>query len=213
MKTSEYVRKSHNKQLIKNFQIGNIELFCVGNVDPNYIKNLLSKVPKRMLRKIDTVYYGENVSGEGKSGFYDSGCLYLNSVYNEQLQKTIFHELSHAFEQEVREQALQDKSLSREFLFKRNMLYTNLFDFGYNKINKETFQTLSYDKDFDEFLNSLDDNFFQNIFPTKYSSTSLNEYVAVGFELYFTKNKKELLNFPELYKFIKEFESLTKGVN
>lgn len=206
----EYLQNKKKPKIteIKNF--GQIAVYGI-DANPNDVVAILSKIHKKLLKNIEVVYYGEVGLESGKTGLCTSGMLYLSDKYPEQLEETILHELCHSLEETLRSHIEDRDELKKEFLFKRHQLYANLYDAGYRNLRKEWFDTTSFDKTFDDLLfenigTEVVLQYTNGLFPTTYSCSSINEYVACGFELYFSNQKQSLKNCPELLKYNQEIE-------
>ncbi len=205
-------RKVRNQMTSVN--IGGIDVFGI-DANPNEMKAYLSKVNKKLLKSIDTVYYGtvEFLEKENKTGLYRDGCLYLSNKKPDEIIKTIFHELSHSLEARVRDEVETRSELVDEFTKKRLEYFKRLYDSGYTKLKREDFMQITFDPVLDQVLATIDENDNKmaaiGVFPTVYSATSIEEYVAGGFEVYYAGNKFNLGKLcPNLYGFIKEVEGL-----
>ncbi len=211
MKSEREYIKSRNKPKIteiKNF--GNISVYGI-DAKADDVLAVLKSIHKKLLKNIEIVYYGNVGLEDGKTGLCSGEMLYLSDKYPEQLQKTILHELCHSLEKTLRSDIEDRDELKKEFLGKRRQLFTALYDAGYQNLRKEWFDTVSFDKTFDDLLfdnigTEIVSQYTQKIFPTPYSCSSLNEYVACGFELYFSNGKTLLKSCPELLRYNQEIE-------
>ena len=205
-------RTTRNK--LTSVNIGGIDVFGI-DANPADIRPYLAKVNKKLLRNVDTIYFGtvNFLEKEGKTGLHRDGCLYLSDKQPEEILPTILHELSHSLEQLVRNELPNRSDLTSEFSKKRADLYKKLYDGGYTNLKREQFMKTSFDPELDETLATIDQGDLRRatngIFPTSYSATSIEEYVAGGFESFYAGNKFNLSKIcPNLYNFIKEIEGL-----
>jgi hypothetical protein len=205
-------RATRNK--LTSVEIGGIEVYGI-DANPAEIRPYLSKVNKKLLRNVDTIYYGtvEFLEEQGKTGLYRDGCLYLSNKNTQEILPTIMHELSHSLERLVRNELPDRKDLIEEFTKKRLDLFKKLYDAGYTRFSREQFMQTSFDPKLDELLAAIDQNDLRlatnGVFPTAYAATSIEEYVAGGFESFYAGNKFNLgKNCPALYNFIREIEGL-----
>lgn len=206
-------RATRNRMTSVN--IAGLDVFGI-DANPSDLRPYLSKINRKLLRNVDTVYYGtvDFLEKEGKTGLYRDGCLYISDKNPTEILPTILHELAHSLENLVRDELAGRSDLVSEFTKKRVELFRRLYDAGYTRLDREKFMKTTFDPELDELLAGIDqDNLSRaanGIFPTSYSSTSIEEYVAGGFEIYYAGNNKFNLskNCPNLYNFIKEIEGL-----
>lgn len=206
-------RATRNKMTSVN--ISGLDVFGIDS-NPADLKPYLSKINRKLLRNVDTVYYGtvDFLEKEGKTGLYRDGCLYISDKKPSEILPTVLHELAHSLEETVRGELSSRAELLSEFTKKRIELFRRLYDAGYTRLNREQFMKTTFDPELDELLAGIDQDDLGRatlgVFPTPYSSTSIEEYVAGGFEIYYAGANKFNLskNCPNLYNFIKEIEGL-----
>ena len=179
-------------------------------VDLGYITQVIeSLVPRYMLSLIDAIYVGRFSFFEERniSALYDDRAIYVNSDQDDQesILDDIVHEISHALEENFKDEIYSDSSIEEEFLGKRVRLRSLI---KYHNYDIETYDFLN-----PEYSEKLDSFFYQvvgypilnalteGLFASAYGATSLREYFANGFEEYVLGDRKYLNNIsPKLYQ-------------
>ena len=143
------------------------------------------------------------------NAFYDSGTICITNIQDDSrdMLDDLIHEYAHSLEEPHGMLIYGDFKVKSEFIEKRNMLHSILWQSGI-KSPKALFSNIDYDKDFDDFLYKKVGydklaGYCKGIFLTPYSVTSLREYFATGFaEFFLHANEHEYLNklSPQLYK-------------
>lgn len=163
------------------------------------LKMVESKVPKHLLRDVDSIYIGKYEALEKRQvdSIFVNGSILItnNQPSEEELFKTIIHEIAHAAEELASNFIYADGDLSREFIAKRKTLY-NLLKDDY-ELNKKDFLSINFSQSFDDlaYKEIGYDNLgviTNGLFISPYACTSLREYFANGFENYFTIDDREL---------------------
>lgn len=226
MSNVKYIKDSLNKSNKKNreyFLYSNIPVLIKDyiideNIDLVKVLNLIqNNIPKKLFTNLDIIYIGQFPELEAKNveSVYMDGAIYLsnNIIDEENLYKSIIHELAHNLEEFYQEQIYADEKIISEFIDKRKTLRrilesNNLF------CKPLLYLKLEFDEEFDNFLYktvgydklSL---ITANIFLSPYASTSLREYFSNGFEYYFSDINPEFYKklCPKLYS---KISSLTK---
>jgi hypothetical protein len=226
MGSIEYIKSSVNKAKKNNreyFLFNNIPVMIkdfISNDEINLVK-ILKKVeqniPKSLFSNLDAIYVGQfpELDAKNVESVYMDGAIYLsnNQIDEENLYKSIIHELAHNLEEYYQEDIYGDEKIISEFINKRKSLCSILES---NKLfcNPILYLKLEFDEQFDSFLYktvgydrlSL---LTTNIFLSPYAATSLREYFSNGFEHYFSDIRPEYFNklCPKLYF---KISSLTK---
>ena len=122
----------------------------------------------------------------------------------------IIHEFAHSIEAWAGMEIYGDSTIKYEFLAKREILFKQLSQLGYENLHLKDFLDTEYSKNFDFFLyksvgyDKLD-IITVGLFPTSYSVTSIREYFAMGFEEYLYGDRRNLKEVsPSLYNKIEQ---------
>tara|TARA_R110000824_G_scaffold104031_3_gene246922 strand:+ start:290 stop:958 length:669 start_codon:yes stop_codon:yes gene_type:complete len=185
------------KKLKDSWSLNGIQLFIKDKL-PNHIEldvvieYIMSRIPFHMMKGIDIIYIGEfeEMNIRDINAYFEDGAIYLTNVQDNEMDiiDDIIHEIAHAVEREY-SNLIYTGFLEREFLAKRERLYSMLIAEGYN-ISPVFKVKTEYDRDIDEFLykeigyEKLD-NLVNGLFISAYASTSLSEYFARGFEEFY----------------------------
>ena len=199
-----------------HFTIGDIEVFVKNEIEnenvsvKNVINLVVRKIPKHLLRNVDSIYVGQFsfLNSKNYEAAYENSSIFVTNVQdNEQdMADDIIHEIAHSIEEIYSRYLYSDQTLANEFKRKRKQLHQILMNKGYD-IQKQVFMNLDYDQKLDEFLYSTVGyqaltTLSSTIFHSPYASTSLNEYFADGFEAFYMNDDIPKLKriSPELYK-------------
>ena len=122
----------------------------------------------------------------------------------------LVHEVAHSVEEVYQDQIYGDGSLEREFLIKREKLWTLLSNKGF-KLDLKKYLNPKYTREFDLYLYRdvgypLLSSMAVNVFYSPYAATSLREYFATGFEAFFLREEIPRLKTisPILYNILSE---------
>lgn len=176
------------------------------------VRIIFSKIPRIMRKNVKSIQVG-NFSFLNKrnvQAIYKKGVVYVTNQQNnnKDLVSDIVHEISHAFES-TNEQALYSDNLIRsEFLEKRRTLFRNLKANNLLPTNftEDDFLKTEYSIKFDELLYQKIGyeklwNFTKGIFASPYGATSLREYFANAFEIFFVDDIDIIRKVsPQVYK-------------
>lgn len=181
------------------------------------IQDLKETLPSVCFRNLDYIVLGEFSYGKQKDykAFYVDKKIYIDSSskVNEELKSTITHEFAHHLENTIPELIYEDSELVNEFKDKRQTLQNKL-----RKTNKKPnldFDNIHYNQELDYyFYEELGYDFLSrftyNLFSSPYSATSIREYFAIGFEIYFTKNNSNDILFQTCPKLEQKLMELSK---
>lgn len=176
------------------------------------LKELESKIPKRLLDDVDSIYIGtyEPLENRQIDSMYINGSILISNKHSseKELFGTFVHEFAHAIEEAHKDLIYSDGQIAREFLAKRKMMYNLLKDDF--KLNKNAFLDINFNQQFDDFAYKTVG--YQNLgvltnglFISPYACTSIREYFANGFEHFFLNETSELKQkCPNLFRKIKE---------
>ena len=181
------------------------------------LKRIEKNVPKKLFHNLDTIYVGRfpELDARNVESVYMDGAIYLsnNQLDEDNLYKSIVHELAHNLEEYYQEEIYSDERIISEFIDKRKNLRRILES---NKLfcNPVLYLKLEVEEEFDNFLYKTVGYdklamLTANIFLSPYAATSLREYFSNGFEHYFSDINPEYFNklCPKLYF---KISSLTK---
>jgi hypothetical protein len=212
----ENLIKPKKNSVVPKKIFNNLTVYYVNDgfqLDFNEIKRTLKiYFPKKFFDSVDIVYYYD-LNSEDKAHMKDQA-IFINSKQcksNKDFIKSLTHETSHNF-YEIITRLDNFGRLKEEFLRKKIKILERL------KSNlKELQNSQEFRQFYDEFeKNDVFEDFIkQNIgfdvlfaysmpyYPTPYSILSIEEYLSVGFEVYYLENKKWLEQFcPVLYEVI-----------
>lgn len=201
---NNYIKKSHKKIMKerKEFTIfGNIQVFVKDPLPEeidltNVIMNLEDSIPRHLFYEVETILIGrfKEVEDRGLRAVYLDGGIYVTNeqTSEEQLFEDIIHEVAHAVEKMFEADIYSDDKIEKEYLGKKKR-FLDLLESGGIKIPNRIRYETEYSKLFDEFLfyqlgyeNVAP--YSQGLFLSPYSSVSISEYFATGFEFYFVQS-------------------------
>jgi len=206
------------KNTTRHFRFGNVPVYqkdqLPDNVDAQAIFRSVEKlIPSKLFSGLKGVQIGhqEIFDDREANALYKDGVFYITQDQDNaaDLIDDIVHEFAHHAEVLYPEQIYGDQKIKKEFLKKRYELEFELKSEGY-WTQEYDFKNLKFDEDFDQFLyKRVGKNLLRMItsgmFIRPYSSVSLREYFATGFEQYFLGSKQKLKKIsPELYNKIDE---------
>ena len=217
-----WVEKSitESKKLRTHFRMNSIDIYIKDmlpdNINPDVVFNYIAKrIPSHLMSHIDIIYVGQFDMFKEKdvNALYDDGAIYVtnNQTDENDMIDDIIHEIAHSVEEKYYEYIYEDQLLKKEFLGKRQRLYSILSANDYEPHNKVR-NTFVYDDDIDMYFYKdvgYDKMWYlvNGLFPSPYAATSLREYFAVGFEYYYIKDRSLLKKeCPFLYNKLAEIE-------
>lgn len=182
------------------------------NIDLHKVFRRLSDiVPARIREKLNLIIFQQTTVHKLKNinAYYDTKTnnVYIAPKYqksNEDLFDDIVHELAHCIEHKMK-QYIPIESLEREFLGKRETLYYLIKNYGFNVPDIEIYRDLKYNKSFDDYIYSVDHNTMHQLankagIVSVYSTLSVSEYFAVGFEKFYLSYL-----YPKEYLYIQKY--------
>ena len=203
MAITDYIKQKKNNK----FSINGILVTISGStfMDISDIKQQIeimnSRVPSFMLAGIKQILIDdyEFLNDKDLQAAYKNSNIYISSrVSNEyQLLSILVHEVAHSVEVKFSKLIYSDKTIEKEFLQKRKMLWQTLKQKGFN-IDLNKCLKLDYDHEFDLFLYDTIGYptltvLTANIFHSPYAATSLREYFADAFEAFFMKDRIHMI--------------------
>ena len=196
------------------FKFGSVPVFQKDEL-PNDVngqaifRSIEDLIPKKFFQDLKGVEIGHHdiFDDRDANAVYKDGVFYITNQQDNaaDLIDDIVHEFAHHVEMLYPEEIYGDEKLKKEFVKKRAQLEFELRSEGY-WTKEYDFKNMLYDPEFDQFLyKRVGGNALRmvtsGIFVRPYSSVSMREYFATGFEAYFLGKKKVLKELsPELHK-------------
>jgi len=194
-----------SNRLKDHYKMHEVDIFIKDPLPENYNLDLVFKtfkrlVPSHLMSGIDIIYIGQFDVFKNKevNAVFQDGAIYVTNEQSSEkdMIDDIIHELAHSVEERHTEFIYADSELKNEFLKKRRVLHTVLDAYNYNPPSS-LINTFHYEEEIDLYLYKEVgyDSLWQliaNTFPSPYSTTSLREYFAIGFEHYFMKDKTKI---------------------
>ena len=216
----ESVKRSN--KLKDHYKMQEIDIFIKdqlpSHIDPDLVFSTFARlIPAHLLSGVDIIYVGQfDVFKEKKvNAVFQDGAIYVSNEQdsNQDMIDDIIHELAHSVEEKFTQYIYNENDLKNEFLGKRKRLYDilNSYDYDPSPLIKTTYH---YDEKIDMYFYEKVGyeamwNLVNGLFPSPYSTTSLREYFAVGFEQYFMGEKVMIKKYcPVLYSKIENLEYL-----
>tara|TARA_Y100000034_G_C6883841_1_gene405498 strand:+ start:873 stop:1562 length:690 start_codon:yes stop_codon:yes gene_type:complete len=201
-----FIKESNNKhkRRKKHFSMkNNIQVHVkdsfLNDIDAEYVFNKIeTTIPSHLFYNIDLIYIGQfdEFSERKVNALYKNGAIYVTNDQDdeEDMIDDIVHEIAHSIEEIANDKIYGDGSLEQEFLGKRKRLYNSLKSENID-VGRFDFLNPDYSIEFDEFLYQEVGyptlaSLTMGLFLSPYSTTSLREYFAIGFEEYYLKDKK-----------------------
>lgn len=221
-----WIKKSVNKSksFRNHYKMHDIDIYIKDpisdGINIDFVFKTISKtVPAHLLSGVDIVYIGEFDMFKKKhvNALYQDSAIYLTNIQetDEDMIDDIVHEIAHSVEETYGNIIYDDSSLRREFLGKRERLFSILSANGL-KPPQDLRKNYHYDKNIDIYLYKSVGyktmwGIINGLFLSPYSTTSLREYFAIGFEEYFMRNRNTLRTFcPYLYSKLETLEYMEK---
>jgi len=215
-----YVKRQNKK--LSNRKIGLLNLFfkdaLINEIDiTSVFKRINQILPDYFLELIDVIYIGDFQYFKDRdiNAMYSDSALYISNEQDNEsdLIDDAIHEFAHAVESGFGDIIYSDGMIKQNFLSKRTKLKSFLKYENYD-INEYDFTDTEYNEGLDTFLK--DDvgyeklnNLTQDLFLGAYSTVSLREYFARGFEEYYLGNRDYLkATCPYIYNKLTLLESL-----
>lgn len=190
------------KKYINFGKIGIVEVDPVENIDLSWVFSELFKfVPNSFVDGLVGIYFGdfpELKERKIKSYLSDNVIVISNNLKSEkELIKILVHELAHNIERNNKEDLYSNKEILKEFLSKRRVLADRLKLNGVKSIPRAFIENPDFLDEIDHWLMDVVgydrlNLSITSLFPDVYSVTSVREYFACCFEIFFLENKKEV---------------------
>ena len=166
------------------------------------------RIPSHLKGGVDVIYIGQfpNMIDREVNAMFEDGAIYITNEQDnvEDMVDDLVHELAHAVESEYPNFIYEDGALFKEFIGKRRRLTSMLEAHGFD-VDPIFRSRPEFNQKVDDFLYKdvgydLLANLVIGLFPGPYSTTSLREYFAVGFEEFFIGDRQHLREIcPVLY--------------
>jgi len=217
-----WIQKSfdESKKLKTHYTMKGIDIYIKDmlpdSINPDDVFGFISKrIPTHFLSMVDIIYVGDFEIFKEKevNAIYDDGAIYISNDQDDisDIIDDVVHEIAHAVEKKYINYLYSDQTLKKEFLAKRQRLYSMLLTNDYKPISSIR-NTYTYNKKIDMYFYKEVGyetmwHLIVGLFPSPYAATSLREYFAIGFEHYFLKDRKTLKrDCPILYNKLSEIE-------
>ena len=213
---SESVQR--NKKARTEYSFGNGYVFLKDPLPDNInLEDVLStieeRIPFHLRQEVDTIYVGdfEELRDRQVNALLKDGAIYTTNdqVDDDDMIDDIVHEIGHSVEEVYGYEIYADNKLVNEFRQKRVKL-KQLLDAERIETGNHKFKTVEYTREFDNFLFHVVgyptlETLCLGLFPDAYSPTSIREYFASGFEMFFLGDREYLKKVsPILYAKIRE---------
>ena len=221
-KIVNYLKKQNKK--ISNQRIGLLDIIFVNHflkeINFNSVFEKVNQLlPDYIIELVDIIYIGEfdYFKKRDITALYLDGAIYISNQQDneEDLLDDIIHEYAHAVEDGLREKIYSDGMIERNFLSKRERLDSMLeyegydideYDLDDSKHNEELTRFLKDHVGFEK-LNNLT----KGLFLGAYSTTSLREYFARGFEEFYLGDRLYLKKVcPYIFSKLSSIEDATE---
>tara|TARA_X000001388_G_scaffold34576_1_gene24386 strand:- start:14718 stop:15413 length:696 start_codon:yes stop_codon:yes gene_type:complete len=193
-----YVKTRNEKLKLK--KVGSLQIIFKDHFsnDIDYvsvIKRVNQLLPNHIIQLVDALYVGDfdYFKQRDINAMYLDGAIYVSNDQDNEgdLLDDIIHEYSHACEAAYGEMIYGDGDIKNDFLSKRQTLKRFLrHENRWSDIEDYDFTEIDYDEDLDMFLKDgvgyeRLNNLINGLFLNPYSTVSLREYFARGFEEYY----------------------------
>mgnify|MGYP003665785699 CR=1 FL=1 len=185
------------------------------NVDLTYVLDTIEEIiPPIMRAAVESIFIGdfEEFHERQVNALFKDGAVYVTNAQtdNDDMIDDIVHEIAHSAEDLYGyEIYASDSKLINEFRQKRISFEKLLKSQGFNTQGYD-FEDVEYNLDFDDYLYQevgypTLESLCIGLFPNAYSPTSIREYFATGFEMYFLGDRQYLKKIsPVLHRKIEE---------
>jgi hypothetical protein len=180
-------------------------------------KTIEKTLPSHFFQKLKgvSIKHHKFFDDRNATAVYKDGILHITNQQDDSndLIDDICHEIAHHVEELYPVEIYEDKEITEEFLLKRKQLKSEIQSEGY-WVSEYDFQNLDYNEKFDNFLykrlgKTMLGMVTAGIYVRPYSSISLREYFATGFEAYYCGQRESLYKIsPVLYKKIDNLHNL-----
>ena len=181
------------------------------------LKRVSKRIPIHFNSGVDVIYIGQfqNMIDREINAMYEDGAIYITNEQDDidDMIDDLVHEIAHSVETEYPEVIYEDGNLFKEFIGKRRRLTSMLNAHGFD-VDPIFRSRPEFNQKIDDFLYKevgydLLADLVIGLFPGPYSTTSLREYFAVGFEEFFIGDRRHLKQIcPVLYSKLEQLTSL-----
>ena len=181
------------------------------------LKRVSKQIPMHLNKGVDVIYIGQfqNMIDREVNAMYEDGAIYITNEQDDidDMIDDLVHEMAHSVETEYPEVIYEDGKLFKEFIGKRRRLTSMLNAHGFD-VDPIFRSRPEFNQKIDDFLYKevgydLLADLVIGLFPGPYSTTSLREYFAVGFEEFFIGDRRHLRQIcPVLYSKLEQLTSL-----
>ena len=199
----ESVKRS--KKLRNHYMLKGIDIYVKDQlpqeIDVDFvIKYVAKRLPDHVLTNIDIIYIGhfQDLVDRDVNALWQNGAIYITNDQDSEMDMIddLIHEIAHSNEKQYEQIIYEDGKLEKEFLYRRKKLAEILVDKNYG-VPPGFIYNVDYDKAIDDFLyEEVTYNVLwqlvPGIFPSPYAATSLREYWAKGFELFYMGKRHDL---------------------
>lgn len=213
---------------VKHFSFYGVEIYVKDEITNgisirNVLKGISQRVPLELIKNIDSIYVGQFdfLKNREVQAMYENSSIFVTNEQDTALDMIddIIHEIAHSTEEIFGSLIYSDRKIEKEFLKKREKLWSILDKKGYN-VDLDDFLAPEFSYEFDSFLYQevgypMLATLTTNIFYSPYAATSIKEYYANGFEAFFLKDDISRLKkiSPQLYrKLVKLITTATGGL-
>lgn len=187
------------------------------------VKSDIMKLPSFLFSEVNKVYIynSEDLDNYNLDSSYGNRIVKIDSSKIESrkdLMKTLIHELYHSIQKSIKETFREQfEKVCIEYLTKKkHVLDIFKHDARFQSPEEKYYTEIFYSESFDNYLYNILtyrvlNNRLKDYFPSAYSITSVDEYMAVCFEIFFFENQKWLSIYcPEVFELIKTIGSYEK---
>ena len=199
----ESVKRS--KKLRNHYMLKGIDIYVKDQlpqeIDVDFvIKYVAKRLPDHVLTNIDIIYIGhfQDLVDRDVNALWQNGAICITNGQDSEMDMIddLIHEIAHSNEKQYEQIIYEDGKLEKEFLYRRKKLAEILVDKNYG-VPPGFIYNVDYDKAIDDFLyEEVTYNVLwqlvPGIFPSPYAATSLREYWAKGFELFYMGKRHDL---------------------
>jgi len=211
----------HNTKI---FNVYNVTFF-ISNLQLNIedVKKDIIRLPKFCFLEVNKVYIynAEDLDNYDLDSSYGHRIVKIDSskiASRKDLVKTLIHELYHSIQDQIKEKFNEQfEKVCFEYLVKKKKIL-DIFksDSRFTPPEPSFYTALFYNEKFDDYLYNIIgynviNNRLKDYFPSSYSMTSIDEYIATCFEIFYFENQKWLSIYcPEVFDLIKTIGSYEK---